>query len=340
MKSFPATIFFVLLYLAGPAQTTIRVVFKNPHAAKISQVDIFDLSQKEFHTAAYQDTVTLHFTKTNIDCYNIRYHENGKKYYSQVWLEPGNVTILAHIDSARLVIDSVINAPFYYKVREFNREYQALFSRKDTAAVNQFLLDAYQENMANPFSIHAAYYYVMLNQNSRPALMKLKTLSAKQGDNFSWFLIYPSVFERLEKILSVSQLNLAEYTLINTKNKKTTLLPGAATYYVLDFWFLACPPCLQQHVEIKKNMQLLQQKGIEVISISTDTDFKKWEKYLDKHDYEWANYLQYKSPTLTGLLGISAFPTYIIMDNKGNIIDSYNSFAGVLSQLKIESSPR
>jgi hypothetical protein len=316
-------------------QTTIQLVLKSGAGHKIEKVDVFDLSQKEIYDQVYHDTLVFNFKKTNIDCYNIRYHENGKMFRQQIWLDTGNVKIEAHISDKNLVLDTVVNSPFYYKVAAFEKQYSNVAKTKDTTAINDFLLTAFENNIDNPFSISVGFYYVMTNQNQKLNLIKFKSIADRQGDKFNWFLLYPMVIERIDKILTVERINVGNYFFVNLKNEKVKLPIKDADYYVLDFWFLACLPCVEQHVEIKKKLGQLQGKKVELIGISTDSDTSKWQNYLTKHGYTWQNYLQDRSPTITRDLSISSFPTYIILNNAGDIVDTFNSFADVLKKFGV-----
>ncbi len=327
---------FLFISFSVYSQTNIEFILKNSASYKVDTVDAFDLSQKEFHDYDYKDTINMHFDKNNIDCYNIRYHENGKMFRTQIWLDTGNIKIQAHIDSNKLIIDTVFNSPIYYMVEDFANQYHELYKTNDTIALNNYLLTNYEKNIQNPFSLMIGNYYINLNQNSKLNLIKLKSLADMQGDKFSWFLLYPMVAERLNKILNIDKINLNNFTFINKENKKVKLLLQGYSYYVLDFWFLACPPCIHDHKDIKLDYQKLKQRNIEIVSISTDDNVSQWKNYLSNHNYNWRNYLQTKDSTITNQLSVHNFPTYIIVNNEGDIIDTYNSFADVEKRFKID----
>jgi thiol-disulfide isomerase/thioredoxin len=177
--------------------------------------------------------------------------------------------------------------------------------------------------------------YVDLNQNSKKDLLRLKTLTDRQGDTFKWFYFYQLANERLNKILAITSLDLYAYTLINSSNKKVKLPTLTDNkYYLLDFWFLACKPCISDHKEIFKNQQLLAAKKIELISISIDESVKELNNYLNKNSYKWINYLETDPKKITTDAGINIFPTYLILDKSGKIISSQNTFDNVLKWLE------
>ena len=140
----------------------------------------------------------------------------------------------------------------------------------------------------------------------------------------------------MNKVLSVDKVDLAGYSFLNKDSLTTQLQLNGAEYYVLDFWFLACPPCIEQHAAIMKKLSDLNNRRIKLIGISTDEDLKKWQDYLAKHDYKWPNYLEDKMHSISKDLSFSVFPTYLILNSKGDIIDTYNSFSAILKRFGID----
>jgi len=331
--------FIIIIFLFSKqvvGQTNIQLVINNLGSHKIEKVDVFDLSQKEFYKYEYKDTLTLNFNKKNIDCYNIRYYEGDKMFKKQIWLDTGKIKIIAHLDNTNLIIDTVFNSPSYYKILEFEKKYSELVKKNDTTSINNYLLDKYEENIENPYSLLIGNFYISLNQNSKLNLIKFKTLVDKQGAKFEWFLFYPVVKGRLNKILTIDKIDISKFTLIDQKNKNIKISLNGSDLYLLDFWFLACIPCVKDHIQINRKLNLLRQNKIEIISISTDENFKPWNDYLEKNNYNWQNYLQVENWSITKELSITTFPTYIIINNNGEIINTYNSFSDVLRRFKID----
>src|SRR5882672_1568870 len=85
MSPFKFIIALLAFHFQVAAQTNIQLILKTDR--QIDKADAFDLSQKETYSFPYKDTLTLHFQKTNIDCYYIRYHEKGKIYQQQILLD-------------------------------------------------------------------------------------------------------------------------------------------------------------------------------------------------------------------------------------------------------------
>ena len=98
---------------------------------------------------------------------------------------------------------------------------------------------------------------------------------------------------------------------------------------IIDFWFVGCAPCVS---EMRQFDSLLKgrEKEISVISISID-DAKYWKTpnspFLTKTVDNWKFYtldtkvLPDKNKYLRDLFNIKYFPSYIVVDNKGKIVE-------------------
>lgn len=318
----------LLLNFHSKAQTNIQIILKTDK--QIDSVDAFDLSQKENYSFPYKDTLTFNFNKKDIDCYYIRYHEKTKMYRKQIWLNNGDLVIKAHITNNDLVIDTVMNSPIYYKAIFFYSSYSNILKTNDSIKINSFLLKSYKENIDNIFSYSIGQNYLLRNQNSKLDLYNFKSLLDRQGDGFKWFLLYPIVVDRVNNILSIDKLRISDFTFFDKQNKKSKLNLTGSDYYILDFWFLGCAPCRQEHKEIKLSLNKLKEKNIQVISISTDSPdkYKSWRTYLTKNKYTWRNYME-DNKSLSKYLSIGSCPKYVIVKKNGEIIESYDSFPDI-----------
>jgi Thioredoxin-like len=333
MKNLIILIACLTIQLSAIAQTNIKIILKTD--LQIDSVDAFDVSFKEFHTFKFRDTLNMHFNKENIDLYNIRYFVKGKMYRQQIWLDTGNIIIKGHTDKLNLVIDTVINSPVYYSVINYLKTSPKPLNAQDSIERNRFYLNEIQKNIENPRSIAIAIDYINFNQNSKPNLLKLKLLLSKQKEDFSWFIFYQMGIERMNKILEIKNIHLLDFMFVDRQNKIVNLDLNKYDYCVLDFWFVGCVPCMEQHKLIKTDYLKLRDKKIGLIGISTVSNFDEWHKYLSKHDYNWENYLQSGPRTLSDFLSINACPVYVLLNKKGEIMGSFNSWSEVLDSLKL-----
>jgi peroxiredoxin len=325
------------LSVSGFAQTHIQVILVTNRP--IGRVEASDVSKRETLSVPYADTVDFSFRNKAINCYNIAYQEGDKYYRQQVWVNPGQVTVMAHLGGEVLYIDTVLNAPIYYTAKAVSDNDLRLSRTGDTAALNEFLLKAYEANIDNAFSYFPGLCYLLDNENSRPDLLKLKALKDRQGKRFEWFLFYHDFTNDLEKRLDPDRLPEGS-RLVMDRNKKTyPLVSDLGKRYVLNFWFLSDATCLEEQKTIKALREQLSVKGIEVIGISTDQadQFNTWKAYLDENGYDWANFLQTGRGKLSDFYNVHRFPAYVILDEEGNVQQTYHRFSKVLKALGVDN---
>nr|WP_317162729.1 thioredoxin-like domain-containing protein [Winogradskyella endarachnes] len=82
---------------------------------------------------------------------------------------------------------------------------------------------------------------------------------------------------------------------------------------------------------IAKHADYTKNKNIEVIGMSIDRSKSKWKAYLETHEHNWVNYNQFGSDkSLYKDLEIQLFPTYLVVNNKGDILHKSNRFKKAL----------
>lgn len=331
MKKFiPWLLAFQLAFFSVSAQLQLTLITNNHEHVPVSKVEVFDLSQQEILSQPYKDTLNFIFTKATTDVYNIRFLTGNSMVRQQVLLNNGKVTLQLTLRQKQLALDTVINSPIYYESRQIYDSLTILTKQADTPALNKFFLRNIERNLDNVFSLMLANSYIIHNQNFPTQIIELKKYLDRQGKQLSWFLLYEPVNERVNSILSTAGVDIKKYRFTNIKNKLVSHSPKDARYTVLDLWFLACAPCIEQHRQIKNNYEALQRYNVDVVGISIDKQFAPWKRYLTKHNYNWTNFREYNGKRISIDLHISTYPTYIVIDNKGKIVRVYNSFDKVL----------
>lgn len=323
----------VITILRASAQTEIQLIIKGEN---IDKIDVYDLSQTESQGFDYRDSVSAFFTKNHIDCYSVVYRSGNKKFLRQLWLNSGKIKVYGHVDSVGLRIDTVVNAPAYYETNFFLKEFSRLTKSKDTTSLNHYLLETVRRYSASPFYIVAADFYLNINQNHPANLIPLKQIVDGLSEKFEWFLFYPGIEERMEKILNKVSVNADDYLYTDLRGEQTKMSLTGGGYYVLDFWFLECPPCRKDHIAIKEAEALLKKNNVKMIGVSTDKDYDQWKAYIEKHDYSWSNYLQDSKKNISADLGLFEYPTYIILDKNGAVVGTYNTFESIKSKLLVK----
>lgn len=195
------------------------------------------------------------------------------------------------------------------KIPEINKKLQALRGR------NQFLDTLYQ--LTGILSKTFTEY--------KQAKIELETFA---GGNYSYIIENDEKSANHEKksITHLAAVNLYNFAgnqsdfkqIITNTNYKLTLI---------DFWASWCIPCINEMPALKKVENKLKDKPIQFVAISIDKeeDVGKWidaakrNKIFHKpSQYRLANFKQ--SP-LTKLINLKNIPRYLVIDDKGNILD-------------------
>ena len=282
---------------------------------------------------AFKDTLEMEFNTGITDYYHINYVQNGKVFNQKVYLDSGHVTILMKIENDKLLIEKVIGSPLFDKVQNWKKQYAAVV--KDSAVLDSFLLKTYEEQIENMFSFTIGMRYLDIHQNDKLKLYALLPLIARQDDESKKQFGFSFLNDRLQGMIKNNMLKLSAFELIDPGNNTMHAAEMNSDFVILDFWFVGCLPCIEDHKKISRSLPFLKQNKAELISISNDESYQTWKAYLEKHNYSW---LQFKKPAaaenIISRLGITTYPTYILLNKKGDILFSTYSLDEILKQLE------
>lgn len=116
-----------------------------------------------------------------------------------------------------------------------------------------------------------------------------------------------------------------DFTATTLDNSQIQLNQLKGKVVVLNFWFLACSPCIKEMPELNELVKKYQGKDIEFIAVSHDPkDFVN--ESLKSHPF---NYQQITdAQNIIDLYKATAFPTHIVLDKNGKVLFTqlgYNS---------------
>ena len=325
---------FMLFFSSGKihAQTHLKLIIKT--SLPIDSVMVVHFTDKESSWLAFKDTLDLDFKIRQMDFYHINYLQKEKVFNEKIYLDSGNITIFMRIENDKLSIEKVTGSPIFDTVRKWKKNYTTLVQNKDTVALDSFLLKTYEEQIENMFSFNIGLRYLDIHQNEKLKLYVLLPLMARQADELKKRFGFSFLNDRLQGIIRNNSITLSDFELIDTENRTVHAALMNPGFIILDFWFVGCVPCMEDHKKIKELSPFLKQKQVELISISNDDSYQKWKSYLEKYNYSWR---QYKKPPAAGNIisqsGISTYPTYILLDKTGKILFSTYSLDEVLKQL-------
>lgn len=94
-----------------------------------------------------------------------------------------------------------------------------------------------------------------------------------------------------------------------------------AKFFVLDFWFTSCKPCLEALPQLNAIYSKYNERGIEIISISVDRGpaIEKWRSRIAQKDMPWKHCLDV-SGVESRKLFVKNFPRYMLLDTNWTVI--------------------
>jgi len=333
MKQFMCVMMIVSMSKSIQAQSKFGFTIES--SVKIDSVTFFNFGQNHFFKVPYKDTLSFSFNADITDLYTVWYHTGEKTFQTQIWLDSGHVQVSGRIAGNTLNIDTVISSPIYYHHQQFQQAYVRLLTSKDTLALNTLYLESFNQNNNNAYSLRVAELYVDLNKNKKKNLMVFNTMLRQLPPSVTSHIFYKFLTREITGIIGTTKLDFSRYTFISRGNELEKIKPAAPKYLVVDLWFTACPPCVEDHARISKNLKKLKDNNVELLGISIDASYSDWNSYLTKHGYTWMNYKMGDSRDFVNDLGVSVYPTYYIVNEKLEIIAIYNSFAQVSEHLEL-----
>jgi beta-lactamase regulating signal transducer with metallopeptidase domain/peroxiredoxin len=90
---------------------------------------------------------------------------------------------------------------------------------------------------------------------------------------------------------------------------------------LLDFWGTWCGPCLKQVDYLKDAYKKFHPKGLEIVSVGID-DPERLKKFVQEKEMNWVHIQQNKNEQLEKLYQIGSYPTVLLLNQHGIIVES------------------
>lgn len=119
-----------------------------------------------------------------------------------------------------------------------------------------------------------------------------------------------------------------------TLNGTITNLPtivGNSKLIYIDFWASWCGPCRIQNPVLRQLYKKYHSQGLEIVSISVDTDENAWRNAINMDNLPWINIID-RNKTISSRYYVEKLPFGVLIDDKGMVIQDFVS-AGKLKQL-------
>lgn len=324
MRSIIITLILLLSQLKiVQSQTSVTFIVTNAKDFKNKEIGLSEYGQ-EPKFQPIRDT--LFFTLENKEPTFYTFYIADR--YFKICLSGGPVIIKGAIGTEQFLVDTINNAPLYDEREKFIR----LVSKGEAIDPNHYL-QYIKSNIANPLALEAIDAFLFSFQNNRYYIDKIYSLY--EDDNKA-YRNSPDIrnLERLSKIRNLTHIEIDKIFLTNLEGARSQIKKGKSTaYYLFDFWFVNCPPCVSDHIQIMKDFQFLNSKNVRVMGVSIDKKSEDVKSYVDKYHYPWEQYLD-ENQSLTSQFSITTFPSYILLNSEGKIVLSSNQYKEINSFIR------
>ncbi|POY37893.1 thioredoxin [Solitalea longa] len=105
-------------------------------------------------------------------------------------------------------------------------------------------------------------------------------------------------------------------------------------YVLVDFWASWCNPCRKSIPHLKKAYAELNDKGLQIVSISIDKKEADWVKAQGEEQLPWPSFLD--KGTTANAWKVRAIPTMFLLDSKGTVVGEGLSLDELLAKVKAD----
>lgn len=262
------------------------------------------------------------------------------------WRESGTVTITGSVDNPyRLAITGTFenNTINQYR-RTIEWKYEDRKKNKAASIITSLNKREQEETLqfikANPYSRTSAYllYGQSLQYDAKASTYEIffrrlspyvkRSFQGKQvGKRISILRNQPIVGKKSPA-----------FSIPDTSGKIISLVSYKGKYIVLDFWGHWCSPCLKSFPKLKR---LNEQYGKKIILIgiaAESTDDKGiWKRTIKDNNLDWLQVSELKSDggDVNEQYNIMAYPTYILIDKQGIVLERAKDLEAIERRLKL-----
>ena len=147
--------------------------------------------------------------------------------------------------------------------------------------------------------------------------------------------------DRQRALLFVSQPELARalmappFAVKTLDGKKISLDDLQGKVVLIDFWATWCGPCREALPHVREIAKKFEGQPLTVLSISVDTDEKKWKEFVAKNEMTWPQYLDHGfTGSVAKSFGVEAIPHTFTIDADGILQDEHIGDSSIEGKLK------
>ena len=113
---------------------------------------------------------------------------------------------------------------------------------------------------------------------------------------------------------------IPDFSLSSLNGEEVAISSFRGKYVLLDFWASWCGPCIGEMPNVHKAYDLLHDKGLEVVSVSTDRKESDWRNAVKEKQMEHFVNLRDTKGVLHEIFSRDAIPFILLLDPQGRIV--------------------
>jgi peroxiredoxin len=115
----------------------------------------------------------------------------------------------------------------------------------------------------------------------------------------------------------------SDFTLKDINGNPVSLSSFKGKVVLLNFWATWCPPCRAEIPSMNKLQQMLKNKGLVILAVSTDRAVVDVKDFLKKNPVAFTVVVDYNLSVSRSLYKVFMMPTTFLIDKKGVIVEKY-----------------
>jgi len=201
--------------------------------------------------------------------------------------------------------------------------------------VQRAKFDVLKNNINSLTSLNELYQIAEFSSINKK---EIRTLFEKFDEKYRNTLLGEGILALLDKPvppkIGEKAIDLKLYD-INGKSVKLSDFSGK--YILLDFWSLACYPCILAAPELREINKVCKNDLI-IVGISMDVNPKLWTQATKRDSITWNNLSDGKGSYAgaSSIYGISGMPTYILISPTDTIFERWEGFSSGIFKEKLK----
>jgi peroxiredoxin len=114
-----------------------------------------------------------------------------------------------------------------------------------------------------------------------------------------------------------------DFTLKDINGNQVSLSSFKGKVVLLNFWATWCPPCRAEMPSMNKLQQMLKNKGLVIIAISTDSRIDEPKYFIKQNPVDFTVLHDSNLKVSRNLYKVFMMPTTFLIDKKGVIVEKY-----------------